>query len=130
MELFLIRHGQSEVDLLKVHEGRADFPLTQEGVKQAQAMALWMEETYPPDCIYYSILQHAAQTAEILGKVCGLAHVYDAELMERDNGLLAGLDFAVAKEMYPQVNHLPIHRELYNSEPALYFRCRAERVLS
>ena len=32
MELFLIRHGQSEADLIKVHEGRADFLLTEEGV--------------------------------------------------------------------------------------------------
>ena len=130
MELFLIRHGQSEADLLKVHEGRADFPLTGEGTRQAQSMARWMADTYPPDRIYASTLIRAVQTAEILGKTCGLTPVYDAELMERDNGLLAGLDFDVAKEIYPQVDHLPIHRALYNSEPALDFRCRAERVLS
>ena len=29
MELFIIRHGESEADLLGVHEGRADFPLTE-----------------------------------------------------------------------------------------------------
>ena len=130
MELFLIRHGQSEADLLKVHEGRADFPLTKEGVMQAQVMALWMAETYPPDRIYASTLKRAAQTAEILGKACGLTPLYDAELMERDNGLLAGLDFTVAKERYSQDDHLPIHRALHNAEPALDFRCRAERVLS
>jgi 2,3-bisphosphoglycerate-dependent phosphoglycerate mutase len=28
MEILLIRHGESEADLLQVHEGRADFELT------------------------------------------------------------------------------------------------------
>ncbi len=130
MELFLIRHGQSEADLLKVHEGRADFPLTEEGVKQARAMAAWIAAEYPPGRIYASTLKRAAQTAELLGEACGLAPVYNADLMERDNGLLAGLDFEKAKALYPPVDHLPIHRALYNMEPALDFRCRAERVLS
>lgn len=28
MQILLIRHGQSKTDLLDVHEGKADFPLT------------------------------------------------------------------------------------------------------
>ena len=39
MKLLLIRHGESEADLLDVHEGRADFPLTERGRRQARAMA-------------------------------------------------------------------------------------------
>ncbi len=31
MKLLLIRHGESETDLLDVHEGRADFALTERG---------------------------------------------------------------------------------------------------
>ena len=41
MNLLVIRHGQSEADILKVIEGRADFPLTELGHKQAEAMAEW-----------------------------------------------------------------------------------------
>ena len=37
--ILLIRHGESEADLLKVHEGRADFSLTEQGKQQAAAMA-------------------------------------------------------------------------------------------
>ena len=33
MLLLLIRHGESEADLLDVHEGRADFELTERGHK-------------------------------------------------------------------------------------------------
>jgi 2,3-bisphosphoglycerate-dependent phosphoglycerate mutase len=39
MEILLIRHGESEADILNVHEGRADFPSTELGQKQAMAMA-------------------------------------------------------------------------------------------
>lgn len=39
MELLVIRHGQSEADILKCHEGRADFPLTDLGVRQGKLMA-------------------------------------------------------------------------------------------
>ncbi len=39
MKLLIIRHGESEADLLDVHEGRADYPLTERGHRQAQAMA-------------------------------------------------------------------------------------------
>ncbi|CAI8839471.1 hypothetical protein EMIT07CA2_20050 [Brevibacillus sp. IT-7CA2] len=39
MQILLIRHGQSEADILNVHEGKADFPLTEEGCEQARRMA-------------------------------------------------------------------------------------------
>lgn len=31
MRILVIRHGESEADLLDVHEGRADFELTKRG---------------------------------------------------------------------------------------------------
>ena len=31
MQILLIRHGESEADILNVHEGRADFELTEKG---------------------------------------------------------------------------------------------------
>ena len=36
MKLLVIRHGESEADLLDVHEGRADFSLTERGLRQAR----------------------------------------------------------------------------------------------
>lgn len=40
MLILIIRHGQSEADLLHVHEGRADYELTEKGHRQAAAMAI------------------------------------------------------------------------------------------
>jgi 2,3-bisphosphoglycerate-dependent phosphoglycerate mutase len=130
MDLLLIRHGQSEADLLNVHEGRADFPLTELGIRQAKAMAEWMVREYTLDRIYSSTLIRARQTAGYLAEACHLETIFESELMERDNGLLAGVDYTEAKQLYPQPEVLPIHRALYNMEPLLDFRCRAERVLS
>ena len=46
MTILVIRHGESEADLLDVHEGRADFELTERGHTQAEAMARYVAENY------------------------------------------------------------------------------------
>ncbi len=46
MKLLIIRHGESEADLLDVYEGRADFSLTERGHKQAEAMADYVRTAY------------------------------------------------------------------------------------
>ena len=51
MEILLIRHGESEADILGVHEGRADFPLTEVGKSQAIKMADYVTDNFPPDMI-------------------------------------------------------------------------------
>jgi 2,3-bisphosphoglycerate-dependent phosphoglycerate mutase len=130
MDLFLIRHGQSEADLLNVHEGRADFSLTELGMSQARSMAEWMAGEFTLDRIYSSTLRRAMQTAVYLAEACGLEPIFDTELMERDNGLLAGVAYTEAERLYPQEAVMPVHRALYKMEPLLDFRCRAERVLS
>ena len=38
MQILLIRHGESEADILHVHEGRADFELTEKGRQQVQKL--------------------------------------------------------------------------------------------
>lgn len=130
MNILIIRHGQSEADILNVHEGRADFALTELGVKQAEAMAGWVNTRYRVDKIYSSTLKRAKQTAEALEKVCQVPIIYDTDLMEFNNGLLAGLPFEEAKEKYPKVPNLPVHLGSYEMESQLEFRMRGERAFS
>jgi bisphosphoglycerate-dependent phosphoglycerate mutase len=59
MQILLIRHGQSEADILDVHEGRADFLLTSEGRKQASLMAQRVLQEFPPEFIWASTLKRA-----------------------------------------------------------------------
>ncbi len=129
MRLLIIRHGESEADLLGVHEGRADFELTERGHRQAEAMGEYVSQNYPIAKIYHSTLKRAAQTARHLAEKTQAPLIPDARLMEFNNGLLAGLERDAAREKYPQVE-VPVHLSAYEQESALEFRYRAEYMLS
>lgn len=130
MKLLVIRHGESEADLLDVHEGRADFALTERGHKQAEAMANYVADNYNISKIYASTLTRAKQTAQHLSDKTGVSIVFDENLMEFNNGLLAGLPRAVVREKYPEVPNLPIDKAVYGQESQVEFRQRAENALS
>ena len=130
MKLLVIRHGESEADLLDVHEGRADFALTERGHKQAEAMAGYVTENYNISKIYASTLTRAKQTAGHLSNQTGIPIVFDENLMEFNNGLLAGLPRAVVREKYPIVPDLPVDKAVYGQESQVEFRQRAEKALA
>ncbi len=130
MKLLVIRHGESEADLLDVHEGRADFALTERGHRQAEAMANYVADNYDISKIYASTLMRAKQTAQHLSDKTGVSIVFDENLMEFNNGLLAGLPRAVVREKYPEVPDLPIDKSVYSQESQVEFRQRAENALS
>lgn len=130
MKLLVIRHGESEADLLDVHEGRADFALTKRGHRQAEAMANFVADNYNISKIYASTLTRAKQTAQHLSDKMGIPIVFDENLMEFNNGLLAGLPRAVVREKYPEVPDLPIDKAVYGQESQVEFRQRAENALS
>jgi len=130
MELLVIRHGQSEADLIGRHEGRADFPLTPLGLQQAEQMAEWVQAHLRPDVIFSSPLKRAAKTAEILAGKTNLPVLYCDELMEYNNGLLAGLTFEEGSERYPRPDVKLPHESYYEQETQIAFRARAETILS
>ena len=130
MNLLVIRHGQSEADILNVHEGRADFALTELGLKQVDAMAQWVKDNYTIDKIYSSTLIRAKQTAEALSKICQVSVLYDEDLMEFNNGLIAGLPYEEAKEKFPIIQDLPLHIGPYGMESKLEFQMRGQRAFS
>lgn len=130
MELLVIRHGQSEADILGRMEGRADFPLTELGIRQANLMAEWVKEQYSPDFILSSPLKRASKTAVILGNLTGVQVEYFDGLMEFNNGLIAGLTFAEADEKYPAPQEKKPHESYYEQETLIEFRARAETIFS
>jgi 2,3-bisphosphoglycerate-dependent phosphoglycerate mutase len=131
MELLIIRHGESEADLLGVHEGRADFPLTPEGERQANRMAAYIAQNHPPEVILSSPLKRAKRTAGILQASIGCELIEEVELMEFNNGVLAGLkrEEAAVKYPFPEGGRAP-HIPIRDGESELEFRYRAERILS
>lgn len=127
--ILVIRHGESEADILNVHEGRADFELTGRGQRQAAAMAQYVARNYKLSRIYASTLKRARQTADCLSHATGIEVNGEPDLMEFNNGLLAGLPFDEADRLYPEVKDLPIDKAVYGQESKVEFRARAERVL-
>lgn len=130
MRILIIRHGESEADLLDVHEGRADFPLTGRGHRQAQAMAAYVTASYRIDRIYASTLTRAMQTARHLSDATGIRVQPEPDLMEFNNGLLAGLPHKEAAEKYPRIPDLPPDKAVYGQESLAEFRGRAENMLA
>jgi 2,3-bisphosphoglycerate-dependent phosphoglycerate mutase len=131
VEILLIRHGESEADILQVHEGAADFPLTDLGRRQAQEMAKVVHEKFSPDLIWSSTLKRASETAEILSSVTGVEVKRDHALREYNNGVLAGLSFQESDRIYPEPEggRKP-HEAILHGESSLEFRFRAETIFS
>jgi 2,3-bisphosphoglycerate-dependent phosphoglycerate mutase len=130
MDLLVIRHGQSEADILKVIEGRADFNLTELGYQQASLMAEWVSRYMTIDKIISSTLKRAKQTADNLSKIINVPVEYDDLLMEWKNGLIAGLTFEEADKRYPLPENKYPHTAIYEQESMIEFRMRAEIILS
>lgn len=129
MDLLIIRHGESEADILKVIEGRANFSLTDYGKKQAKLMASWVASYTHIDKIISSSLIRALQTAKILSEATGIPVISDDSIQEWGNGLIAGLTYEEAKEKYPEPIKYP-HTSVYEQESLIDFRARAEAALS
>ncbi|RXJ04551.1 histidine phosphatase family protein [Anaerobacillus alkaliphilus] len=127
MQILLIRHGESEADLLNVHEGSADFPLTEEGIVQAKKMAARVKGEFPPQFIWASTFKRASKTAAILAEEIGCPIEYVAELREHENGDLAGKP--LEEIPYPW-GLLPHEKFGGYGESAMEFRARGEQIFS
>lgn len=88
----LLRHGESVGNAESRWQGQSDFPLTDRGRKQAQALAeRWKREKMRFDFVVSSPLSRARETAEIIASKLGLMVEFEPLWLERDNGEFAGL---------------------------------------
>jgi probable phosphoglycerate mutase len=92
MHLYLIRHGESHINI-PVEGGRSrdelDVGLTEKGQKQALAVTAWMKQEVPNiNALYASTMKRALETAEFLadGYQCDI--VVDNRLREIGNNRL------------------------------------------
>lgn len=93
-------------------------------------MADFIKSNFKVNKIYSSTLTRAKQTAQYLADIFNLDIIYEEDLQEFNNGLLAGLTYEEAKIKFPKVDNLPIDKSVYGMESLLEFRNRAERVLN
>ncbi len=87
--IYIIRHGQTELNNKKALQGRSDHPLNDTGIAQAQEAAA-MLQGIKFDAVYSSPLIRAVQTAKILAPE--LEPIIDERLIEMDYGPYEGMD--------------------------------------
>jgi broad specificity phosphatase PhoE len=106
MKLLLIRHGESVGNEERRVQGQSDFPLTDRGRAQAQALARRLRrEQWVLSTIYASDLSRAAETAQILAAALDATVVLDARLREIDAGVLNGIVWREIEFLYPELWH-------------------------
>ena len=102
----LVRHGQTDWNLVKRLQGREDVPLNETGREQAQAIASLLsrirEKGLSFSAVCTSPLSRAADTAAYLAAALDLpAPTVIERLIERDYGALSGLTIEERRRTYP-----------------------------
>ncbi|MDO8616545.1 MAG: histidine phosphatase family protein [Dehalococcoidia bacterium] len=102
MQLFLVRHGETESNRAGLALGRADLPLNEHGRWQAQrlAEALAAERLA---AVYSSPLSRALHTAREIAAPHGLEVREEDGLIELDIGEAEGLTFTEVRERFPEL---------------------------
>ncbi len=102
-DIIFLRHGESVGNLENRFQGHADFPLTETGRAQANALAMrWQEEGCAFDLIISSPLARARETAEIIRTRLDVPLEFEPDWMEINNGLLAGMNDEEADRAVPR----------------------------
>ncbi|NBO80127.1 MAG: histidine phosphatase family protein [Actinobacteria bacterium] len=91
--VLMVRHGESEWNVLGKWQGRADIALTEAGRQQARSAAAHLRAAaVPVNRVLASTLRRAHETAEIIAEQLGLGVVMsDERLVETDVGPWEGL---------------------------------------
>ncbi|MDQ2921380.1 MAG: histidine phosphatase family protein [Acidobacteriota bacterium] len=106
----IIRHGQSQGNAEGRFGGHTDTPLSPRGRKQAEATARALaSEKF--DAIYSSDLPRAIETASPLAKLTGVPLETTDALRERSVGVMEGLTFEEAAELYPEQYQALLRRD-------------------
>lgn len=100
MRLIVLRHGESEWNRAGLYQGQADAPLSEQGVRQAAALAERLRHE-PFDYIFTSPLQRAALTAEAVAQFHpAVPFIREPAIMEIHHGEWQGLHVDVVRERF------------------------------
>ena len=98
----VVRHGETQWNVETRIQGQRDSSLTPSGVAQADAIGKRLaRERF--DAIVASDLGRAFQTAEAIGRHCGLTVERDPRLRERTFGQGEGMLYAEVDKLWPGV---------------------------
>lgn len=122
----LLRHGLSVANRDGLVQGQGDYPLAQEGSKQAKILAdFWKARDVNFRLIICSPLLRAKQTAEIICETLGVEIQYNDIWLERHQGEAQGMPYEKAKNWYVNKTPPSIYDPIFDtgeSEWELYCR--------
>lgn len=95
--LYLIRHAESVANARNLLAGRVDFPLSETGKADANALAAEFATRKRIDVIWCSPLLRALQTAAPFLHACDAPLRIDERLQEQHLGRFSGLEYAQAE---------------------------------
>ncbi len=101
-KLILIRHGQSEYNLIRRYTGQTDVELTEKGRVQAKITGDYILENYKIDEIWSSDLKRAIDTAKPIADALGLEIKTDKRLREIYAGDWQGMLFSEVEEKFAE----------------------------
>lgn len=92
--VLLVRHCQSQANAEGRIEGRGDSPLSEEGLRQAEAVAAFVAAQGLTDVTLIASSQaRAIATAGAIGAACGWTHASDARIREGELGWAEDLTY-------------------------------------
>ena len=98
--LILIRHGESEYNLVRRYTGQTDVDLTDKGRLQAAITGEFILKNYEIDEVWSSDLRRAIDTARPIAEPLGLEIKTDQRLREIYAGDWQGMLFAEVQEKF------------------------------
>lgn len=127
--IVLVRHGQTEWNRVERFRGRADVPLNDVGLAQAEATGRRVAAEWRVSAIYASPLSRAVRTAEAIAAHFGLPVRVHPGLADIDYGRWQGLTPEEARARWPeQVDawyHAPERAQIPGGETLAELRERA-----
>jgi broad specificity phosphatase PhoE len=125
IELWLVRHGETEWSLSGKHTSRTDVPLTDQGRKRAEKLRDYLKGT-KFDAVFESPMQRARETCAIAG--FGSQAVVDDGLMEWDYGVYEG---RTTKEIQAEIPGWSVWKdEIVGGETVEHVGERADGVIA
>ena len=118
LNLYVVRHGQTDWNIQTRMQGRTDIPLNSTGIKQAQETALALKDI-PIDFIISSPLKRALDTANYINFYKNVPILIDERIIERSFGELEGKTKDDLSNFHVTINELldySLNYSIYNIE--------------
>lgn len=113
MEVYILRHGQSEANIIRMHAGWGSTPLSEKGRCQARKAEKYLS-TIKFDKVIVSDLLRTKQTAELA--IPGYDYQLDSRIREIDSGILMGKKVSECMETFGE----PYKKSLKELDYTLY----------